>query len=183
MIALANGFSQLGSICTRSAHRRRDAPYPLTLTEVRASVKNSRVGCCAIANAQPGANSKKISPRPVRVHKDASQDRESEPGNTIGRSARSTVERCGRRVHRRAKLPDKVVPWVLLLLCSRHPPRHERGSREGELSGHVRLLPLCSHRCKQYTPARRRLLPCSEPCRRRTESSRAQIVPSWDRIG
>src|SRR5258708_38659787 len=73
----------------------------------------------------------KISPRPVPVHKDASQDRESGPGNTIGRSARSTVERCGRRVHPRAKLPDKVVPWVLLLLCSWHPPRHERGSREG----------------------------------------------------
>src|SRR5713101_32558 len=59
MIALANGFSQLDSICTRRAHRRGDARHPLTLTEARACVKNSRVGCCAIANAQPGANSNK----------------------------------------------------------------------------------------------------------------------------
>jgi len=35
------------------------APHPLTLTEVRASVKNSRAGCCAIANAQPVGNSNK----------------------------------------------------------------------------------------------------------------------------
>src|SRR5882757_10690378 len=78
----------------------------------------------------------KTSPRPVRVHKDASQDRESEPGNTIGRSARSTVERCGRRVHRRAKLPDKVVPWVSLLLRSWQPPQLEkRGSREANSAG------------------------------------------------
>src|SRR6266571_5188030 len=40
----------------RMARRRRsvDAPYPLTLTEVRASVKKSRGDCCAIANGPAG---------------------------------------------------------------------------------------------------------------------------------
>jgi len=74
----------------------------------------------------------RISPHPVRVRKDASRGQENEPGNTIGRSARSIAERLGRRVHPRAKLPDRVVPWVLLLLRSSHPPRHEtQCSREG----------------------------------------------------
>jgi len=63
---------------------------------------------------------------------DASPGQENEPGNTIGRSARNTAERFGRRVHPRAKLPDSVVPWVLQRLRSWHPPRHEgRCSREG----------------------------------------------------
>jgi hypothetical protein len=41
------------------ARRKGDAPHPLTLTEVRAFVKNSRGGRCAIANAQQVANSNK----------------------------------------------------------------------------------------------------------------------------
>src|SRR5260370_371638 len=77
----------------------------------------------------------KISPRPAPVRKDASPGQGNERGNTIGRTAGNTAERCGRRVHPHAKLPDKVVPWVLLLLCSWHPPRHERGRREGNSAG------------------------------------------------
>src|SRR5713226_6678048 len=60
MIALANGLSLNRIQFAHGAHTEGgDAPHPLTLTEVRASVKNSRAGCCAIANAQPGANSNK----------------------------------------------------------------------------------------------------------------------------
>ena len=82
--------------------------------------------------ASPVANSSGISPRPVRVRKDASPGQENEPGNTIDRSAHSIAERFGRRVHPRAKSPDRVVPWVLRLLRSSHPPRHEgQCSREG----------------------------------------------------
>src|SRR5882762_1293050 len=53
------------------------APHPLTLTEVRASVKNSRGGCCAIANGLLGEEISSESARalfgcarmPVRVRK------------------------------------------------------------------------------------------------------------------
>src|SRR6266849_32231 len=39
----------------RSAQAERGyTPPPLTLTEASPSVKNSRGGCCAIANAHPG---------------------------------------------------------------------------------------------------------------------------------
>src|SRR5882762_9738556 len=77
-------------------------------------------------------NQQRISLHPVPVRMDASRGQENEPGNTIDRSARKTAERCGRRVHPRAILPDRVVPWVLRLLRSSHPPRHEgRCSREG----------------------------------------------------
>src|SRR5882762_8650272 len=76
-------------------------------------------------------NQQRISLHPVPVRMDASRGQENEPGNTIDRSARKTAERCGRRVHPRAKLPDRVVPWVLRLLRSSHPPRREgRCSRE-----------------------------------------------------
>src|SRR2546429_1792123 len=70
-------------------------------------------------------NRQRISPHPVPVRMDASRGQENEPGNTIDRSARKTAEHCGRRVHPRAKLPDRVVLWVLRLLRSLHPPRHE----------------------------------------------------------
>src|ERR1700730_18802472 len=70
-------------------------------------------------------NLQRISPHPVPGRKDASPGQENELGNTIDRSARKTAERFGRRVHPRAKLPDRVVPWVLRLLRSSHPPRHE----------------------------------------------------------
>src|SRR5260370_29263797 len=40
------------------------APHPLTLTEASASVKNSRGGCCAIANAHSMANSGANQPTP-----------------------------------------------------------------------------------------------------------------------
>jgi hypothetical protein len=48
-----------GIICASRAHRRGGAPHPLTLTEARASVKISRGGCCATANAQPVADPSK----------------------------------------------------------------------------------------------------------------------------
>jgi len=81
-------------------------------------------------------NLQRISPHPVPVRKDASPGQENEPGNTIDRSARKTAERFGRRVHLRAILPDRVVLWVLRLLRSSHPPRHEgRCSREGHSAG------------------------------------------------
>jgi hypothetical protein len=67
----------------------------------------------------------KINPRPVPVHMDASRGRGSARGNTIGRSAGNTAERYGRRVHPRAKLPDKVVLLVLLLLRSWQSPQLE----------------------------------------------------------
>src|SRR5260370_11557408 len=96
----------------------------------------------------------------VAVGKDASPGEENEPGNTIGRSARNTAERFGRRVHPRAKLPDRVVLWVLRLLRSSHPPRHEGPcSREESLSGRVPLRPPCPRRCKQYTPVHRPVPP------------------------
>lgn len=124
-----------------------------------------------------------ISLHPARVRRNASPGRENEPCNTSGRSAGNIAERCGRRVHPRAKPPDKVVPWVLRLLQSWHPPRHEtRCTREGNLSGHARPRPLCSRRCRQYTPVRPKWPPYFGPCRRPKECLRAQIVRSWGRI-
>src|ERR1700719_1671475 len=77
-------------------------------------------------------NRQRISQHPVPVRMGASRGQENEPGNTIDRSARKTAERFGLRVHLRAILPDRVVLWVLRLLRSSHPPRHEgRCSREG----------------------------------------------------
>ena len=78
----------------------------------------------------------RISPRPVRVRKRASPGRGNAPGKTIGRSVRKTAGRYDRRVHPRAKLPDRVVPWVLRLLRSCHPPRNEnRFGGEGSSAG------------------------------------------------
>ena len=70
-----------------------------------------------------------VSPHPAPVRKDASPGRGNEPCNTSDRNAGNTAERCGRRVHRQARLPDRVVLWVLLLSRSWHPPRHERQCR------------------------------------------------------
>ena len=101
-----------------------------------------------------GANSAKISPRPVRERRDANPGRGNVPGNTIDRIAGNTGERYGRRVHPRVKLPDRVVLWALRLLRSSHPPQHQRRcSREEALSGWARLRQLCPRRYTQYTPA------------------------------
>src|SRR5260370_2020898 len=123
----------------------------------------------------------RTSPHPVRARKDASPGQENGPGNTIDHNVRNTVERCGHTAHPRAKLPDRVVPWVLRLLRSSHPPRHERQcSREETVSGGVPRRQLCSRRCRQYPPVQRRLLPYYELCLLRRGSSHRRIVPFLD---
>src|SRR6266849_2524942 len=54
MIALANGFSHPGYFAHDEQTERGGAPHPSTLAEARASVKNSRGDCCAIANGPVG---------------------------------------------------------------------------------------------------------------------------------
>src|SRR6266446_10400423 len=54
MIALGNGFSHLGLFAHGASGESCVAPHTLTLAEARASVKNSRGGCCAIANGLEG---------------------------------------------------------------------------------------------------------------------------------
>src|SRR6202171_2161408 len=51
MNALANGFSHPGSFARFAPAEWGGTPHTSTLTKARASVKNSRAGCCASANA------------------------------------------------------------------------------------------------------------------------------------
>src|SRR5882672_901676 len=50
MNALANGFSHLDSFARFAPAEWSGTPHTSTLAKARASVKNSRVGCCASAN-------------------------------------------------------------------------------------------------------------------------------------
>src|SRR6267378_3403433 len=181
MIALANGFSHPDSFARFALAEWGGTPHPSTLAKARASVKNSRAGCCASGNG--GFLWRKvlrINSRPARAHTDASRGRGNELGRTIGCTARNTAGRYGRRVHPTAKFPDKVVVWVLQLLCSSHPPQNKEPRGEETLSGLVRPLRLCSRRCRQYTPARRPSPPCGAPYLLRKGSPHGRIVPFWD---
>src|SRR5258708_38996266 len=50
MIALANGCSHPGKFARVALTERGGTPHTSTLAKARASVKNSRAGCCASAN-------------------------------------------------------------------------------------------------------------------------------------
>src|SRR5260370_4927453 len=136
MIALANGFSHLGYIA-RSADGewRHSASFDANGGERLRQELTRRL----LFNRQRPFDwglELRISPRPVRVRRRASPGRGNAPGKTIGRSVRKTAGRYDRRVHPRAKLPDRVVPWVLRLLRSWHPPLNEnRFGREGSPAG------------------------------------------------
>src|SRR5439155_15563707 len=102
-----------GMICAWRAHGAGRPSVPFDANEgARSRQEFTRRLLCNRQWAMRWRNQQRISPRPVRVRKDASRGQENEPDNTIGRSARNTAGRFGRRVHPRAKLPDRVVPWV-----------------------------------------------------------------------
>jgi len=70
-----------------------------------------------------------INSHPARVRTHAIQGQGNVPGRTIEYTAHSIAARFGRRVHPRAKLPDKVAVWVLRPLRSSHPPRHMKAAQ------------------------------------------------------
>src|SRR5882672_8411252 len=132
MIALANGFSHPDSFARFAPAEWGGTPHTSTLAKARASVKNSRAGCCASANG--GFLRRKvlrINFRPARAHTHASRGRGNELGRTIGCTARNTAGRFGRRVHPTAKFPDKIVVWILRPLRSSHPPRNKAAQGRG----------------------------------------------------
>jgi hypothetical protein len=168
---------------TRS--RRGYAPYPLTLTEAGASVKNSRIDCCAIANGQVGRKLGRKSAHtllwsarmPIRVRK---------MGPAIPLTALLAIllsAMVAGFIHPRNRLAELFLGFYG---CCVHRILHGTkggAAGKGRFSGRVRPRQFCPRRYTQYTPGRRKLPPYFSPCRRRKEYSRAQISLSLDRIG
>src|SRR5260370_37364410 len=112
----------------RMARRRRsaDAPHPLTLTEGRASVKNSRGDCCVIANRLGGSQLSLINYRPAPVRRDANPDQGNAICKTTGRNVYSNDDRVHHTARRCAIRPGRSVPWSLRLSNSWRAPKHKR---------------------------------------------------------
>src|SRR5882762_8518362 len=179
MIAFANGFSHPGKFARVALTGWGSTPHTSKLAKVCASVKNSRAGCCASANALfRERRGFEINSRPGRARTHASPGQGNEFGRTIECIAHSIAGRFGRRVRQRAKHPGKAVPWVLRLSRSWLLHGGKKYNLEGLLSGAVPPHRLCSRRCKQYTPARRPLPPCDARYLLPRGYSRGQIVPS-----
>src|SRR5258708_29428964 len=85
-------------------------------------------------------------------------------------------------IHARSRLTKLFLGFCCCCVHGNlHSSKNEAAGKR--TSGYVPPRPLCSRRCKQYTPVHLKSRPCCAPFRRRKESSRAQIAPSWDRIG
>src|SRR6267143_199156 len=116
MIAFANGFSHPGKFARVALTEWGSTPHTSTLAKVCASVKNSRAGCCASANALfRERRGFEINSRPARARTHASPGQGNEFGRTIECIAHSIAGRFDRRARQRAKHPGKAVPWVLRL--------------------------------------------------------------------
>ena len=155
----------------------------MTLTEARASVKNSRGDCCAIANGPFGGEIASESARalfgcarmPVRVRK---------MSPAIPLTAARTVllsALVAGFIHARNRLTELFLGFYG---CCVHRILH--GAKDGAagkgpgLSGRVPLCQLCSRRCKQYTPVHRPLPRYCAPRRHPKEWRRARIFRSSD---
>src|SRR5882672_11905758 len=176
MNALANGFSHLDSFARFAPAEWSGTPHTSTLAKARASVKNSRVGCCASANgAFCGAKCFESTfallgrtRMPVGVGKMSS----AEPlGAPLAILLRALVAGFIQ--------PRNSLTKLWFGFCGRCVHRILRGikrRREEVLSGLVRPLRLCSRRCRQYTPARRPSPPYGAPCLLRKGSPHGRIV-------
>ena len=158
--------------------------HPLTLTEVRAHVKNSRGDCCAIANGPIKGEIRSDSARtlfgcarmPVRV-------REMSPAIPL---AAALAILLGASVTGFIDARNCLAELCFGFNgCCIHRILH--GTKFGAagkraFSERVLLRRLCPRHCKQYTPARRPLPPYCAPRRPPKEWRRARIFRSADRI-
>src|SRR6266403_482419 len=180
MNALANGFSHPDSFARFAPAEWGGTPHTSTLAKARASVKNSRAGCCASANgAFCGAKCFESTlallgrtRMPVGVRKMSAAEPLGAPlAILLGAMVAGFIQ------------PRNSLTKLFLWFCGCCVHRILRGikrRREEALSGPVLPLRLCSRRCRQYTPARRPSPPCGARCLLPTGSPRGRIVPFQD---